>query len=346
MKALRWYGRKDLRYEDVSEPSPGPGEVKIKVNLAGICGTDLKEYASGPCIINGDNAPVTIGHEFAGVVVETGKGVTAFSPGDRVSGVGYWVCGECYYCKRHMYNVCSNLLFTGLHKNGCMAEYLVSPEYALYKLPDSVSDEAGAIVEPIAVAVHAVRIGKVALGDKVAIVGDGIVGLCTLLAAKAAGASEIHLVAKHKGRGERALSMGVSTVTYFNDGDTIQKVKELSGGLGVDVAFECVGHPDTPQLTLDLVRNGGTAVIEGVFDQRGEVDFLSVMYNQKTMIGSPIYVDEASTAVSLLADKTIDADKLITSIVPLTDAVEEGFEKLLTNKEDNIKVLLRIPQAG
>ncbi len=342
MKALRWYGRKDLRFEDVPEPSPGPGEVKIKVSLAGICGTDLKEYSSGPCIINVEDAPVTIGHEFAGAVVETGEGVTKFLPGERVSGVGYWVCGECYYCKRHMYNVCSNLKFTGLHKNGCMAEYLVSPEYALYKLPDTVSDEAGAIVEPIAVAVHAIRLGKVALGDRVAIVGDGIVGLCTLMAARAAGASEIHLVAKHRGRGEKALLMGVTTVTYLDEGDTVETVKNLSGGLGVDVAFECVGHPETPQLALDLVRNGGTAIIEGVFDQPGEVDFLSVMYNQKTIVGSPIYVDEASTAVSLLADGIIDANKLITSMVPFVDAVAKGFEKLLTNKEDNIKILLRL----
>jgi (R,R)-butanediol dehydrogenase/meso-butanediol dehydrogenase/diacetyl reductase len=342
MKALRWYGRKDLRFEDVPEPSPGPGEVKVKVRLAGICGTDLKEYSSGPCIINGDDAPVTIGHEYSGEVVEVGSGVDRFSKGDRVSAVGYWVCGKCYYCKRHMYNVCSNLKFTGLHKNGCMAEYLVSPDYALYKLPDTVSDEAGAIVEPIAVAVHAIRLGKVALGDKVAIVGDGIIGLCTLAAAKAAGVSEIHLVAKHKGRGERAKSLGVTTVTYLNEGDAVQTVRELSGGLGVDVAFECVGRPETPQLTLDLIRNGGTAIIEGVFDKPGEVDFLSVMYNQKTIIGSPIYVDEASTAISLLADRTIDADKLITSVIPLSDAVENGFEKLLSNKEDNIKILLRV----
>jgi (R,R)-butanediol dehydrogenase/meso-butanediol dehydrogenase/diacetyl reductase len=342
MKALRWYGRKDLRYEDVPEPVPGPGEVKVKVTMAGICGTDLKEYAAGPCIIDPAKAPVTIGHEFAGRVVETGGGVVGFKPGDRVAGIGYWVCGECWYCQRHMYNVCANLEFTGLHKNGCMAEYLVLPQYALYKLPDSVSDEAGAIVEPIAVAVHAIRIGKVALGDRVAIVGDGIVGLCTLTAAKAAGASEVHLVAKHKGRGDKALSIGATSVTYLDDG-TVQAVKDMTGGLGVDVAFECVGHPETPQLALDLVRNGGTAVIEGVFDKPGEVDFLGVMYNQKTIIGAPIYVDEGATAVALLADRTIDAGKLITSIIPLENAIEEGFEKLLTDKESNIKVLLRIP---
>ncbi len=342
MKALRWYGRRDLRHEDIPEPSPGPGQVKVKINLAGICGTDLKEYASGPCIIDINKTPVTIGHEFAGEVVEAGEGVTGFAAGERVSGVGYWVCGECYYCKRHMYNVCSNLLFTGLHKEGCMAEYLIAPDYALYKLPDSVSDEAGAIVEPLAVAIHAVRLGKVRLGDRVAIVGDGIIGLCTLMAAKAAGVSEIHVIAKHKGRGERARNMGATSVTYLNESDPVQAVKDLTDGLGVDVAFECVGHPETPQLALDLVRNGGMAVIEGVFDQPGQVDFLSLMYNQKTMVGSPIYVDEAATAISLLADGTIDAGKLITSKVPFKDAVEMGFEQLLNNKEDNVKVLLEI----
>jgi (R,R)-butanediol dehydrogenase / meso-butanediol dehydrogenase / diacetyl reductase len=219
---------------------------------------------------------------------------------------------------------------------------MVSPQYALYKLPDNVSDEAGAIVEPVAVAVHAVRLSRLALGDRVAIVGDGIIGLCTLMAAKAAGTSEIHLVAKHKGRGKRALAMGAATVTYLTESNAVQTIKNLTGGLGVDIAFECVGHPDTPQLALNLVRNGGTAVIEGVFDRPGEVDFLDVMYNQKTITGSPIYVDEASTAISLLADRSIDASKLITSIVPFEEAIEKGFDQLLSNKEDNIKVLLKI----
>lgn len=343
MKALRWYGRKDLRYEDVPEPSPAPGQVKVKVNLAGICGTDLKEYTAGPCIIDINKAPLTIGHEFAGRVVGLGEGVTDFKVGERVAGVGYRVCGECYFCKRHMYNICLNLSFTGLHADGCMAEYLVIPSYALYRLPDSVSDEGGALVEPLAVAIHAIRLGKVGPGDKVAIVGDGIIGLCALLIARAAGVSEVHVVAKHKGRGERARAMRATTVTYLSDGDPIQIIKNLTDGLGVDVSFECVGHPETPQLALDLARNGGTAVIVGVFDQPGPVNFLSLMYNQKTMVGSPIYVDEGRTAVALLADKSIDPSRLITSKVPLKDAVKMGFEQLISNKEDNIKVLLQIP---
>jgi len=342
MKALRWYGRKNVRYEDVPEPSPGPGQVKVKINLAGICGTDLKEYADGPSMIAVDKVPLTLGHEFAGTVMEVGRGVTNFKVGERVTGVGYWFCGECYYCKKSLYNLCINGGFTGLTVDGCMAEYVVVPSYSVYKLPDSVSDEVGTLVEPLAVAIHAVRQGNVRPGDTVGIVGAGTIGLCTLLAARAAGASEVYVVAKHRGRGEIALAMGATAVINPNDGDPVKLIANLTDGLGVDVSFECVGRPDTPQICVDLARRGGTTVIMGVFDKPSSVHFHSVMFNQKTIVGSPIYVDEAKTAIALIADKRIDPQRLITSEVPLKDAVEMGFEKLINNKEDNIKILLQI----
>ena len=342
MKALRWYGRKDLRCEDIPEPSPGPGQVKAKINLAGICGTDLKEYAAGPCMIAVDKAPLTLGHEFAGRVVEVGEGVTDFKVGERVTGVGYWVCGECFFCKRSMYNICLNLGFAGLSVDGCMAEYFIAPSYSFYKLPDSVSDEVGALVEPLAVALHAVRQGNVHPGDTVAIVGAGTIGLCTLLAARAAGASELYVVAKHRAGREIALAMGATAVINPSD-DPVKATVALTDGLGVDVSFECVGRPDTPQISIDLARRGGTTVIMGVFDKPSSVHFQSVMFNQKTIVGSPIYVDEAKTAIALIADERIAPSRLITSTALLKDAVEMGFEKLINNKEENIKVLLQIP---
>jgi (R,R)-butanediol dehydrogenase/meso-butanediol dehydrogenase/diacetyl reductase len=342
MKALRWYGRKDLRYDDIPEPSPDPGQLKVKVSLAGICGTDLKEYEAGPGMIAVDKAPLVLGHEFAGKVVAVGKGVTNFKVGERVTGVGYWFCGECYYCKRGMYNLCLNGGFTGLTVDGCMAEYAVVPSYAVYKLPDSVSDELGALVEPLAVALHAVRQGNVRLGDRVAIVGDGTIGLCTLLAARAAGASEVYVVSKHRGRGEIALSMGATAVINPDDGDPVKQVASLTEGIGVDVSFECVGHPDTPQLAVDLARKGGTTVIVGVFEKPSSFHFQSVMFYQRTIVGSPIYVHEAKTAITLLADKRIDPRRLITAKVPLKDAVEMGFEKLIKDKEHEVKILLQI----
>ncbi len=342
MKALRWHGRKDLRYEDVPEPSPGPGQLKVKVALAGICGTDLKEYAAGPCLIAPDKAPLTMGHEFAGKVAAVGEGVAGFKVGDRVTGVGYYYCGECYVCKKGLYNLCVNQDFTGLSIDGCMAEYFVIPAYACYQLPDEVSDEAGAMVEPLAVALHAIRQAGVRLGDTVAIVGDGAIGLCALLSARAAGASEVYVVAKHKGRGVLASSLGATAVFYLDDGNPAQQLQKFTGGPGVDAAIECVGRPDTPQLAVELTRRGGTAVITGVFEQPGTLDFSTIMFTEINMVGSSIYVHEGRTAVKMLADKRIDPARLITSRVPLKDAVELGFEALLNDKETNIKVLLRI----
>jgi (R,R)-butanediol dehydrogenase/meso-butanediol dehydrogenase/diacetyl reductase len=342
MKALRWYGKKDLRYADVPEPSPGPGQLKIKVALAGICGTDLKEYAVGPVLIPPDKAPLTMGHEFAGKVAAVGKGVKDFKVGDRVTGVGNYYCGECYVCKKGLYNLCLNQLFTGIHVDGCMAEYFVHPAYACYRLPDSVSDESGALVEPLAVALHAVSQAHVQAGDKVAIVGDGAIGLYALLAAKVAGASEVYLVAKHKGRGGLAARMGATAVIYSNEENPVKKIQELTGGPGADAAIECVGYPDTPQLTVELTRRSGIAVIAGVFEKPGTLDFSTITFSERTIVGSSIYVDEGRTAIALIADKRIDPTPLITSVVPLKDAVKKGFEELMKNKESNIKVLLRV----
>jgi (R,R)-butanediol dehydrogenase/meso-butanediol dehydrogenase/diacetyl reductase len=342
MKALRWYGRKDLRYEDAPEPSPGPGQLKIKVALSGICGTDLKEYAVGPVLIPPNKAPLTMGHEFAGKVAAVGKGVKDFKVGDRVSGVGNYYCGECYVCKKGLYNLCVNQLFTGIHVDGCMAEYFVHPAYACYKLPNSVSDELGALVEPLAVALHAINQAHVQAGDKVAIVGDGAIGLCAVLAAKVAGASEVYLVAKHKGRGGLAEKLGATAVIYSNEEHPIKKLQELTGGPGADAAIECVGYPDTPQLTVELTRRRGIAVIAGVFEKPGTLDFSTITFTEKTIVGSSIYVDEGKTAIALMAEKKIDPSPLITSIVPLKDAVKKGFEELMKNKEANIKVLLRV----
>ncbi len=342
MKALRWHGRKDLRYEDIPEPSPAPGQLKIKVSLVGICGTDMTEYANGPVMIPADKVPLTVGHEFVGHVVALGEGVGGFSIGDRVSGVGYWYCGECYCCKQGYYNTCLNLGFTGLLTEGCMAEYFVIPAYACYRLPESVSDEAGAMVEPLAVALHAVHQGRVQVGDTVAVVGDGTIGLCAVLAARVAGAAAVYLIAKHKGRGELGRKMGAAEVIYLDDGDPVERLTKLTDGIGADIALECVGNPDTPQLAVNLTRRHGTAVIVGVFDKPGMIDFNTLMFTERTMVGNSIYIDEGKTAIELMADGRIDPTPMITATVPLEDAVVEGFEQLLNNKESNIKVLLRV----
>jgi (R,R)-butanediol dehydrogenase/meso-butanediol dehydrogenase/diacetyl reductase len=312
------------------------------VALAGICGTDLKEYADGPVLIPPAKAPLTMGHEFAGRVAEAGKGVEGFKTGDRVSGVGYWYCGECYCCLKGQYNLCVNQGFTGLFSDGCMAEYFVLPAYACYKLPDTVSDEMGALVEPLAVALHAIKQGRVQLGDTVAVLGDGAIGLSAVIAARTAGASAVYLVAKHKGRGKLAEKLGATKVIYSSESSPAEQILKLTGGMGADAAIECVGYPDTPQQALELTRRGGITVIAGVFEKPGAIDFSSMTFTEKILVGSSIYVHEGRTAIELLADKRIDPSPLITTRVPLKDAVKLGFDALLKDKEKNIKVLLKV----
>lgn len=342
MKALKWYGRRDLRYVDAPVPIPGPGQLLIKVRLAGICGTDLKEYARGPVMLPLDKVPMTIGHEFVGTVAGLGEGVRGFTIGDRVSGVGYWYCGECYCCRQGLYNICVNQGFTGLLSEGCMADYFVLPAYACYKLPDSVSDEAGAMVEPLAVALHAVKQGQVEKGETVAILGDGTIGLCCVIGARVAEAGKIYLVAKHPGRGELGRKLGAAEVIYLSEGNPVERLMELTDGIGADVGLECVGNPETPQLAVELTRRRGITVLVGVFDAPGTFDFSTMTFTEKTMTGSSIYINEGRQAVNLMAQGKIDPTPLITAIVPIEEAVENGFEELLNNKENNIKVLLRI----
>jgi (R,R)-butanediol dehydrogenase / meso-butanediol dehydrogenase / diacetyl reductase len=343
MKALRWYGKKDLRYEEVPEPYPGPGQLKVKIKKIGICGSDLQDYANGSEMIPADKTPLIIGHEFAGIIVDLGPEVRGFSKGDRVTGLGYWACHKCFFCKKGQYNLCLKSVFTGMNVNGAMAEYLVAPDYTFYKVPDWVSDDCAALVEPLSVALHAVRLGGVTAGDTVVIVGDGTIGLSVLLSAKVAGASRIFVVAKHKNRGELAKTLGATGVIYLQDGDPVQELTKLTEGLGADISFECAGRSDTAQLSVDLVRRDGTIIIVGVYHGPSLFNFNSLGFTQKRVIGSPIYVDEAKAVLTFLADGRLTPGRLITARVPFKDGVEKGFEYQLANKEQNIKVLLEVP---
>jgi len=350
MKALRWYGREDLRYEDVPEPSPGPGQVKLKVQRVGICGSDLHEYRSGPIYtsvephpVTSRMAPITLGHEFAGTVVETGGGVSSIKVGDRVTGEGPVPCGKCYYCMRNMPSLCLNVFYIGFHADGAMAEYAVLPESILHKLPDSFSDEIGALVEPLAVGMHGVRRSRLQVGDTVAIVGAGVVGLGALLAARAAGASKIFIVEISKRRGERALAKGASVVFNPKECNAAEQIRELTEGLGADVSFDCVGLPVSGPLAVQLARAAGTVVIIGMSPGPSpDFNFRNVMLGEKTILGSNSYTrDDFSTVIELITDGRIDPSGLVTAKVALKDAVERGFKEVIDNPEKQLKILLQ-----
>jgi (R,R)-butanediol dehydrogenase/meso-butanediol dehydrogenase/diacetyl reductase len=341
MRALRWHGRRDLRLNDVPEPAPGPGELKIRVALAGICGTDLKEYADGPVLVDAAKAPLTLGHEFCGTVTAVGPEVTGFKTGDRVSGVGYRYCGECHYCRLGRVNLCVEAGFNGLTADGCLADYYIAPAYACYVIPDAVPDELAALVEPLAVGLHAARQAKVAPGQSVAVVGDGAIGLSALLAAKVLDARAVYLVAKHRGRARLAGRLG-ATAVFLTGEDPVAKIQEVTDGLGADSAVECVGYPDTPQLAVNLTRPGGVTSIAGVFEGPGTLDYRTITFPEKTVVGSSIYVDEGKEVIELMAAGRLEPSPLVSAVVPLEQVVEKGFEAQLRDKDRLVKVLVRI----
>ncbi|GAB6154074.1 2,3-butanediol dehydrogenase [Desulfosporosinus burensis] len=349
MKAAVWYGRKDVRVVDVPEPpSPGEGWVKVKVEWCGICGSDLHEYLAGPIFIpvaepdalTGSIAPIILGHEFSGEVVEIGPGVKNVQVGDRVAPDACQVCWECYHCKRMNYSMCEKLAFTGLMTDGAFAEYVNVPAYTMYKIPDDMSYEVAAVIEPIAVGIHAVRQAPVIEGDKVVVLGAGTIGLATLQAAKAAGASRVYVIEMAKARKEYALNMGATAVFDPREVDVVAKIKELTNGLGADISFECVGNEKTAPLAIQLARKSGKVVMVGIFERESSFNFFEVTANEKHIIGSLAYNGEFATAIDLLNDGRLSAEPMITGKIKLEDIIERGFEELVNRKEANIKILV------
>ena len=349
MKALRWHGQKDLRVEDLPEPSPGPGKVKIKVEMCGICGTDLHEYEAGPIFIptephpiTGKKAPVILGHEFSGTIVETGKGVAGWKVGDRVTPDACLVCGKCYYCKKGLYHLCDSLGFNGLASDGGFAEYAIAPAYQLYKLDDKMSFEDGALIEPISVGVHALRKGRLLLGETVTIIGAGTIGLATLQAAKAGGAGKIFVVELTETRKKFAEKMGADRVIDPTRENPVDVVKSLNQGKLSDLTVECVGYEKTLQTAISLTMKGGRIVVAGIFSGqfKGDIPYNDIVIGEKELIGTIGYNEDFDRSIKLVASGRINAKDYITARVNLDDAVEKGFEELVRHKDKHIKILI------
>ena len=275
MKAAVWYGQKDVRVEDREPKVLKDNEVKVKVSWTGICGTDLHEYLEGPVFISteqpdpllGQTAPVTLGHEFSGVVKEVGKDVTKYKKGDRVV-VNPTVSR---HEKEENIDLYDGYSFIGLGSDGGFAEFTNAPEENVYALPDNVSAREGALVEPTAVAVQAVKEGNLLFGDKVAVFGAGPIGLLTVVAAKAAGASKIYVFDLSEERLAKAKEVGATHVVNSGKVNPVEYINEHTDN-GVDVTFEVAGVGVTLQQSVEVTRPRGTVVIVSIFAHPVEFD--------------------------------------------------------------------------
>jgi (R,R)-butanediol dehydrogenase/meso-butanediol dehydrogenase/diacetyl reductase len=220
---------------------------------------------------------------------------------------------------------------------------MIGPEYIFYKIPDPVSYEFGALAEPIGNAFQMVRRGQVKLGDKVAILGAGPIGLGVLIGAKLSGASKVYVVELARKRGEIALALGADEYIDPKNTDPQERILELTNGLGVDVSFDCVGHADTPPIAIEFTRKRGTTVVIGVMAKPTQFDFTRISTQDKIVVASWGYFREAPLALELMASGRIDPSVFITGVVELKDAVEKAFKELIRNPEANLKILLRPP---
>jgi (R,R)-butanediol dehydrogenase/meso-butanediol dehydrogenase/diacetyl reductase len=357
MRAARWHARRDVRVEDVPIPRVGPGEVLLRVRWCGICGTDLEEYRDGPVVIpvdrpnrlTGQRAPVTLGHEFAGEVVEVGPDVAGIAVGDRVVPDICLACGQCHHCRRHEYALCLDWAAIGLHGDGGLAEFATVPARQCVRLPDAIGDEEAALIETIEVAVRAVRHAGVRLGDSVAVVGDGAVGLITLQVARAAGATRVLLVGHRPARLALGRSLGADAAIDSRAPGWLDAARELTDGLGADVAIECGGRAEAIRDAIAATRKGGRIVLLAVIGSPVPVDTWPIVEGERTVIGSVQhhFDEDLPIAVDLLASGRVDVRPLVTRRIALERVVSDGFEALEAGSEE-IKILVstRAPAAG
>src|SRR5262245_45419949 len=349
MLALRFHAARDLRIEDVPEPSvPGPGEVLVRVATCGICGTDLHEYAVGPIVtpvephpLTGAQNPQILGHEFAGDVVATGAGVTSVSEGDRVAIMPLAYCGSCAYCARGLQHLCTTMACVGLsHAWGGMGELAIVAEYQVVRLPDGVTYRQGALIEPTAVAAYGVERAGVAPGDRVLVTGAGPIGALAALCARAAGASTVYVSEPNAARRARADALGVATVLDPTSVDVPQFLHDETDGLGVDVAIECSGHPAGFAAAVRSLRRRGTLAQTGLFVGEASVEPMLWALNDLTIVGTWCYwVYDFDRIAAQIAAGDLPVERVITSSVAL-DGAPDAFALLSSGTADEIKVLV------
>lgn len=337
MKVASGIGNIELR--DINEPTPAPTEVKIKVQAAGICGTDLHiykdEFRSRP--------PVVLGHEVAGEIVEVGGQVSDISPGMRVTTETYYAtCGECMYCRRGQTNLCLNRLSIGSGVNGGFTQYVVVPATNIHALPDNVDFEAGALTEPLACVVHGVLDrNTVTPGDVAVIAGPGAIGLLTLQAVKAAGATVVMLgTDADERRLNLARDLGADyTLNVQQDSPDSLIARITQEGLGADVVYECSGAGPAAAQLLQLVRRRGRYVQIGLFGKAISWDLDQVCYKELVVTGSNASVPSAwDKALKLLAAGTVKTKPLITDSFPVTEW-ERAFQTF--EAKTGVKTLLK-----
>lgn len=340
MKAAMLYGVKDLRIEDVEIPKVDAGEVLVKVKAATTCGTDLKIYQRG-YVEKVIKLPTIFGHEWAGEVVEVGEGLEWPKKGMRVRAGNSAPCLRCVMCQKGKYNLCEDMVWLW----GAYAEYIKVPARMalvnMQEIPSHVSYEEAAITEPLACVLHGVEEAHVKLGDTVAIIGAGPIGLLHLLTVKKMGVEKAIVIDLVDERLNFAAKLGADEVINAGKADVVESVKKLTNGYGADVVIEAIGLPSTWEQAIKLARKGGTVLEFGGCPPGTEikVNAETLHYGELTLLGAfhatPLHFRKA---LNLISSRTVDVRPLVTRRMKLSE-IKEAFEVLATSKSE-IKIAI------
>jgi L-iditol 2-dehydrogenase len=326
----------EITFREVPVPPVAANQIKVKMKRIGVCGSDIHVFHGRHPYTS---YPVVQGHEVSAIVVDAGADVTAFSAGDRVTIQPQVVCGRCHPCTHGMYNACEELKVMGFQTTGMASEYVVTEASKALKLPDSTTYAQGAMIEPLAVAVHAVRRYGDVTGKKVLVLGGGPIGNLVAQTARAMGAADVLLSELSAYRLETASRCGIKTVNPNQD-DLPGRVVATFGPAKADVTFECVGINATMTQAIDYARKGSDIVVVGVFASLGAINMGFVQDHELRLIGTAMYrVEDYIEAIELVRARLIELDALITHTVRFRDYLQ-AYRIIEEQRDKAMKVMV------
>jgi len=341
MKALvlAEYGR--LVYEDMPRPKLGPGDVLVEVKACGICGSDVHGLDGST---GRRRPPVIMGHEASGVVAEVGAGVSGWKVGDRVTFDSTIYCGRCRFCRDGKTNLCDDRTVLGVsceeyRRDGAFAQFVSVPERVLHRLPDALSFECAALVEPLSVACHAARRTRAQSGDSAVVVGAGVIGLFVIGVLRARGCAPVIALDIDPARLERARELGADAALKADEADVVGEIKRRTDGRGADAAFEAVGVSETVRTAVEAVRKGGSLALIGNLSPEARLPLQAVVTREITLYGSCASSGEYDECLEMMASGAVDAAALISAVAPLSEGAA-WFRRLADGETALIKVLL------
>jgi (R,R)-butanediol dehydrogenase/meso-butanediol dehydrogenase/diacetyl reductase/L-iditol 2-dehydrogenase len=335
---------KKLKYVDFPDPRiETPRDILVRIRAVAICGSDVHGFDGST---GRRKPPIVMGHEAAGEIVETGAAVTAFRKGDRITFDSTISCGTCWYCRNGQVNLCDNRMVLGVscddyRRHGAFAEYLVIPDHIAVPLPEGLPYEEAACTEPAGVAAHAVRNTPIGLNETAAVVGAGLIGSLVIQILKVSGSGKVIALDTDPARRKTAESFGADAVFDPGDPDVEKKIRDFTGGRGVDRAIEAVGAAAPIRTAISIVRKGGSVTLVGNVSPSVDLPLQAIVTKELRLQGSCAISGEYPAALDLMARKKIDIKSLISARAPLSEG--EIWMNRLYNREGNLLKVVLIP---